>query len=180
MKTILALILFLFAVPSQADWKDNTLDVVLFVAGGFMSLAVHEASHAIAAKAYGEKLTWEDMQWVCRKPNDNNVECNHYSKIAVAGNLGTSIVGEALLYLPVKYRNSSFVDGMQSVNVANSIGYAYKDATVSGGSGDYRSVDNRYQVALAVHAASIGYRQFSERTWRFFVTPRGVQFNASF
>ena len=106
--------------------------------------------------------------------------CENIEKVALAGNLGTAIFGEALLYLPAKYKNTSLVDGMQMFNTVNPVFYAYKDATTSGGYLDYRYVDNRVQNVIAVHAATIGHRQFSERTWRFFVTHRGIQFNASF
>ena len=173
MKTILALILFLFAVPSQADWKDKVVDVLLFASGVIVSYAVHEVSHELTARAYGEKLTWKDGKWRCWTP-DNSAQCEDLSKVALAGNLGTAILGESLLYLPEKYRYTPFVDGMQTWNSTNPIRYAYSDATTTGGYADYRYVDDRIQVALAIHAASIGYRQFSDRAWKFFVTKNGV------
>lgn len=178
MKTILALILFLFAVPSQADWKDNVSDAMLYAAGIATSYVIHEAGHVITARAYGEKLDWNDsFEWKCRPP------CEHHDNIAMSGNFATAILGESLLYLPLKYRNSSFVDGMQTFNTANPIVYLYLNERNKNGYGDYQFLDDSYrkhEVALAIHAASVGYRQFSERAWRLMVTPRGVQIRASF
>ena len=168
------IILFLFTTPAQADWKD-TVWKGFFVAAGFVSgFVVHELSHELTARAYGEKLRWEGLSWVCEYP------CENIDNIALAGNLGTAIVGEALLHLPDKYRYTPFVDGMQVFNTLNPIGYAIQDSLTTGGYQDYRYVDNRIQVAIAIHAATIGYRQFSERAWNFVVTQRGVQVLARF
>jgi hypothetical protein len=164
-----------FTVPTQAGWKNIASDVLLYAAGITTSFAIHEAGHALAARAYGEKLDWHgsgfNSEWVCRYP------CDNLEQISVAGNLSTAIVGETLLHLPYK---NAFVDGMQTFNALNPVLYAYKDSTTSGGYGDYRNVDDRIQIALAIHAASIGYRQFSERLWNIAVVPHGINFNIRF
>ena len=144
-----------------------------------MSFAVHEASHELTARAYGEKLTWSGGKWLCRAPDDN-APCENLEKVALAGTLSTAILGESLLRLPSKYRYTPFVDGMQTFNALNPIQYAYTDSVTARGYEDYRYVDDRIQIALAIHAASIGYRQFSDRAWRFFVAPRGVQLSVTF
>lgn len=175
----LVMIFLLLPFSVSADWKENVIDSVLFVSGIVVSFAVHEASHELAARYYGEDLKWVGDGWVCRTQDGLN-PCNNLKKVALAGNLGTAILGESLLTLPDKYKNTSFVDGMQMFNAVNPISYSYKDATTSGGYLDYRYVDNRVQAILAVHAASIGYRQFSKRLWNIAVAPRGVQFNMRF
>ena len=172
MKTVIALILFIFAVPSQADWKEKAVDVLLFASGMVVSFAVHEASHELVARSYGEKLDWNDAnEWSCRLP------CKHHDKVAIAGNLSTAILGESLLYLPSKYRYMPFVDGMQTYNTSNPISYLYLNSRSKDGYGDYMYLDKNMDnviTSLAIHAASIGYRQFSERTWRFFVIKNGI------
>ena len=174
----LNLFILLFPLSADADWKEKTLDVVLFASGVVVSFVVHEVSHELTARAYGEKLDWElngfATKSYCRSP------CEHIDKIAIAGNLSTAILGESLMYLPAKYKYTPFVDGMQAYNVENPIGYAYRDSITPGGYGDYRYVDDRAQIALAIHAASIGYRQFSKRFWSVVVVPRGLQFNVRF
>jgi len=164
--------------PAHADWKDSVRDGFLFATGIVASFAIHEAGHALAARYYGEKLDWHgsgfDSEWSCRYP------CRNIEQVAIAGNLSTSIVGEALLYLPNEYRHTPFVDGMQAFNMVNPISYAIKNAREDDGYGDYRNVDESIQIALAIHAASIGYRQFSERLWNISIVPHGVQFNARF
>lgn len=182
MKTTTRKLLFmLFLIPGccKADWKEDVTDALLYVSGIVVGLAVHEVSHELAARHYGEELTWNDGGWLCRNQRDD-APCNNLKKVAIAGNLGTAVVGEVLLHLPSKYRQTIFVDGIQTFNTINPITYAYKDASTNGGYLDYRYVDNRVQIALAIHAASIGYRQFSKRTWNISVVPRGVQFSAWF
>ena len=70
--------------------------------------------------------------------------------------------------------------GMQAFNTMNPVTYAIKNASEDGGYGDYRNVDESVQITLAIHAASIGYRQFSQRLWNISIAPHGVQFNARF
>jgi hypothetical protein len=160
--------------PAKADWKEVASNYFFFAAGIATSFIVHEAAHELTARAYGERLDWQDGKWICNYP------CPDLDKIALAGNLSTAILGESLLYLPDKYRNTPYVDGMQTFNTVNPIAYAYKDSTTSEGYGDYRHVDDRIQIALAIHAASIGYRQFSDRLWNVAVVPRGIKFNIQF
>jgi len=166
----LIILLMLFPVTASADWK--AMDYLSFGLGVVTSLLIHEAGHAITAKAYGEELKWKGTSWVCEYPCDNN------DKISVAGNLATAIVGEALLHIDNKYRNTPYVDGMQAYNTINPIRYAYKDITQNGGYRDYVDVNDTVEVAIAVHAATIGYRQYNNRLWT--VTPRGIQFNVRF
>jgi hypothetical protein len=179
MKTILALLLALVTESAKADWKAKTIDVLLYASGIVVSLAVHEAAHELTASAYGEKLTWSDGEWICRNQSDT-APCENIDKVAIAGNLSTAILGESLMFLPARYRYTPFVDGMQTFNAVNPVVYAYKDSVTSGGHLDYRYVDDNVQIAIAIHAASIGYRQFSDRTRYIFVTPRSVQFNMAF
>ena len=164
-----------FTTPVHADWKDTASDVLLYAAGITMGFAIHEAGHALTARYHGEKLDWYGSGygsiWSCRSP------CHNLEQISVAGNLSTAIVGETLLHLPYK---NAFVDGMQMFNTVNPITYAYTDSTTSGGYGDYRNVDDRTQIALAIHAANIGYRQFSERLWNVAIVPHGIKFNIRF
>lgn len=175
MRKFIFFVLVFITAPAHSDWKESVRDGFLFAAGITTSFVVHEAGHALTARAYGEKLDWHgsgfNSEWVCRYP------CHNIEQISVAGNLSTAIVGETLLYLPYK---NAFVDGMQAFNALNPIAYAYKDSTTSGGYEDYRAVDDRIQIALAIHAASIGYRQFSERVWNFAVVPHGIKFNIRF
>ena len=170
------LAMIFFTTSAHADWKDSVREVFFFATGIVTSFAVHEAGHALAARAYGEKLDWHgsgfNSEWSCRYP------CWHIEQVSVAGNLSTAIVGEMLLRLPGDYRHTPFVDGMQAFNTINPITYDFKNASEDGGHGDYRSVDESAQVALALHAASIGYRQFSGRLWT--IVPHGVQFRLRF
>ena len=174
-----AAILAMIAVTTSAhaDWKDSVRNGFLFATGIVTSFAIHEAGHALAARAYDEKLDWHgsgfNSEWSCRYP------CRHIEQVSLAGNLSTAIVGELLLRLP-DYQHTPFVDGMQAFNTANPITYAIKSSREYGGYEDYRYVDESIQVALAIHAASIGYRQFSERLWNISIVPHGVQFNARF
>jgi len=174
----IAFVMFFGMTSVHADWKDTASDVLLFAAGLTTSFAIHEAGHALAARYYGEKLDWHgsgfDSEWSCRYP------CQHIEQVAISGNLSTAIVGEALLRLPNNYRYMPFIDGMQAFDTMNPITYAIKSASEDGGYGDYRNVGESVQIALAIHAASIGYRQFSERLWAVSVVPHGMQFNARF
>jgi hypothetical protein len=177
-KAAIAILIAAVTSPAQADWKESVRDGFLFAAGITTSFVVHEAGHALTARSYGEKLDWHgsgfNSHWSCRYP------CRNIEQVAVAGNLSTAIVGESLLYIPAEYRHSPFVDGMQMFNTINPITYTYEDSTTSGGYRDYRNVDDRIQIALAIHAASIGYRQFSDRLWNVAVVPRGIKFNIQF
>ena len=165
----------IFCAPaSHADWKTALRDSSLFAAGIVASLVVHEAGHALAAHSRGERLDWNGSEWSCRSP------CQNIEQVSLAGNLSTAIVGEALLRLPMDYRHTPFVDGMQVYNAVNPIAYAVKSARQDGGYRDYRNVNESMQVALAIHAASVGYRQFSKRLWAVSVVPHGVQFKARF
>ena len=89
----------------------------------------------------------------------------------------TALVGEALLH--TDYRGA-FVDGWQTFNTLNPISYAYKDSVTSGGYLDYANVNDAAQIALAVHAASIGYRHMTDGKWRFGVAGRRVQWSINF
>lgn len=172
MKYLLALVLVLPAC-CKADWKDSVTNSLLFVAGIAASYTIHEIGHELTARAYGEKLDWHTgigLEWSCRSP------CENISSIAIAGNVATAITGELLLLLPNK--ENPFVDGMQAYNSVNPIGYAYKDARSP--YGDYSHVNDTAQIALAIHAATIGHRQFSKRLWSVYPKQRGVQVRVSF
>ena len=161
----------------KADWKENVIDAFMFVAGIATSHAVHEIGHELTARAYGEKLDWPRMEWTCRPP------CTHHDKIAMAGNISTAILGEALFLLPAIYKHTPFVDGMQTFNTINPIAYLYKQETETGGYGDYQNLSDdykKYEVALAIHAATIGYRQLSDRLWSITVAPRHIHFTYKF
>ena len=177
-KAAAILAMILITTSAHADWKDSVRNGFLFTTGIVASFAAHEAGHALAARAYGEKLDWHgsgfNSEWSCRYP------CRNIEQVAIAGNLSTAIVGEVLLRLPGKYRHTPFVDGMQAFNTMNPVTYAIKNASEDGGYGDYRNVDESVQITLAIHAASIGYRQFSQRLWNISIAPHGVQFNARF
>lgn len=154
--------------PARADWID---DALLFAGGLAAGFVVHELGHELAARAYGEKLEWYDGKLTCRWP------CHDLDKIALAGNLATAITGEILLH--TQYRNT-FVDGVQTFNTVNPISYAYKDSVTPGGYGDYANVNDTTQIALAIHAASIGYRHVAGGKWRFDIAGRRVQWSINF
>jgi hypothetical protein len=151
-------------------------DALLFAAGLLAGFAVHEVGHELAARAYGERLQWSSGKWLCRTP-DSTGPCEHLGAVAVAGNLSTAIVGEALLH--TEYRGP-FIDGMQTYNTINPIQYALKDAIAPGGYADYMEVSSGVKIALAVHAASIGYRHVSKGYWRIDVKGNLIQFSKAF
>lgn len=168
------MIILLMLVPSagNAGWLE---DAALFAGGLVAGLAVHELGHELAARAYGERLTWSarrgTLQLNCRSP------CEERIQVSAAGNVATALVGEMLLHMP--YRNV-FVDGMQTFNTLNPIFYAYKDSTTPGGYSDYAHTDDRLQIVLAIHAASIGYRHVADGRWRVGATARTVNFSIDF
>ena len=168
MNKLLLAALLVTSGGAQAGWFEDTLK---FAAGLAAGVAVHELGHVVIARAYGERLEWSGGEWECRAP------CRNIDKVALAGNLTTAIVGEALLHTSFR---GAFVDGVQTFNTVNPISYAYKNATTAGGYLDYRGVDDRVQIALALHAASIGYRHAADGKWRFGVAGRSVQWSINF
>jgi hypothetical protein len=169
LKLIIAMLFLLATVlPARADWFE---DAVLFATGFVSGVIVHELGHELTARAYGEKLAWRGTQWTCTYP------CDDIENIALAGNLATAIVGETLLHLPYK---NAFVDGMQTFNTMRPILYALEDAVFPSGHLDYRYVDDRVQLVLAIHAASLGYRHTQQGRWRIGTTGRSLQFSRNF
>lgn len=172
MKYLLALVLL---VPAccKADWKDTVSDTFLFITGIAASFAIHELGHELTARAYGEKLDWHPnngLEWSCQQ------QCKNIKSVEIAGNVATAITGELLLLLP--NRENPFIDGMQAFNSINPIAYAYKDARSP--YGDYANVNDSAQIALAVHAATIGHRQFSNRLWSIHPREKGIQVRVVF
>ena len=169
------LLLILIFVPGccQADWKNTLADTFIFATGIAVGFFVHEAGHWVTAKAYGEKLSWDGGKFECEYP------CKHIDNVAVAGNLATAIVGESILHIPHKYGKTAFADGIQVFTSLNPINYYRKDISAKGGYGDYKHVNDSLEAALAIHGASVGYRQFSGR-WAVTPTARGIQFSARF
>lgn len=155
MKTMSVIFLSLFCGPVHANWFE---DALFFGSGLAAGLAVHELGHIVAAHAYGEKLDWRDGQWECRYP------CDDLSKVAIAGNVASVLVGETLLH--TSYRGS-FVDGLQTWNTLNPVRYAIKDSRSHHGYLDYANANDKAQIAIAIHAASIGYRHVNNGHWRF-------------
>lgn len=168
MKALFAVSLLLVTGTARAGWLEDAVHFGTGLAAGFV---VHELGHIVTARAYGEKMEWAGISWTCRAP------CGDYSKIAVAGNLASVVLGESLLHTP--YRNA-FVDGLQTWSTLNPMRYAIKDAQSQQGYRDYYYVDDRVQIALALHAASIGYRHLSKGNWRVGVGARSISFSRDF
>lgn len=168
MRIILAAGLLVLALPVRAGLVSDALQ---FAAGLAAGLAVHELGHIIVAHAYGEKLSLEGTTLECKWP------CKHYDKVALAGNLSTALIGEALLHTDLR---GSFIDGMQTWNTINPIQYHAADTRSRHGHYDYAAVDDRVQLALAIHAASIGYRHVAQGRWRVGTRLRTVTFSIDF
>ena len=86
----------------------------------------------------------------------------------------------ANLFFPAVLGVLVVMGALFAFNAVNPIGYAIRDSVTSGGYGDYRHVDDRIQFALAIHGASIGYRQFSERMWGMSVERNRIQLSFRF
>ena len=162
------LLLLLWAGGVRAGWVE---DALAFAGGLAAGLVVHELGHVVVARAYGEKLDWREGLWECRYP------CENLSKVAVAGNMASALTGEVLLHTA---RRGAFIDGLQTWNTINPICYAIKDARSRGGYYDYAHVDDTVQVALAIHAASVGYRHLSDEHWRIRMGARSISFSRDF
>jgi hypothetical protein len=132
-----------------------------FILGLLTGVAVHETGHKLTARYYGENIEWQNNGWLCRAP------CTNIKEIAIAGNLATAIVGEALLKLPKEYCETSFIDGLQTFNTLEPIRYSLLPDNY----GDYKYVSEDKENLIALHAVSIGWRQFNERARKWMIVP---------
>lgn len=150
----LLILLLLFSSSAHAGkWTD-------FFLGMASSMIVHELSHEVVARAYGEQLQWNGMAWSCPQCSPESIQ-----PIAIAGLTANIVSSEILL----RKNQTPYVRGWLSMNIISQVQYSF------GENGDLSNFPSNQKDTISalstIHAASV-----SQRSKIIYVTHNGIFF----
>ena len=188
MKKIIVAVAIVVILSATVGWAEETpsekkREWGKFSLGLVAGFVTHEAGHQIIAWGYGDKLDWsfnkngQALSWFA---NIHNGE--HLRNIALGGTLAEIISSETLLYSAAR-KDSSFVIGWLTWNIANPILYVLCHE-LGGGYQDLETIQKnehglnvRWIEAIKVgHALFTAYRlwtnpQFQDSKIRYYIGP---------